>query len=208
MPDTPALALSDARKRFGAVIALDGISASTSTTARCSRFSATTAPVSTWIMSLSGAHRLDSGSIEMDGVPVTVHAVRCARTRRRDGVPGSRALRQPPTDNFYAARDLLAGPTWLPRSLRFLKRRRMTESTREVLERLQVSLPDFLQIRADVRRTAAGGCGEQGRRVRFEGRDPRRAHGRAGRARVAPGARPDPPASSENRAVIVVSRTR
>ena len=47
-----------------------------------------------------------------------------------------------PTDNFYAGREL-AGPSWLPRSVRVLKRRQMAEATREVLERLQVGLPDF-----------------------------------------------------------------
>ncbi len=48
-------------------------------------------------------------------------------------------LRAP--DNFYAGREL-AAPAWLPPSLRLLKRKRMTESTREVLDRLQVTLPD------------------------------------------------------------------
>ena len=47
-----------------------------------------------------------------------------------------------PTDNFYAGREL-AGPGWMPRSLRLLKRKQMTESTRDVLERLRVALPDI-----------------------------------------------------------------
>jgi ABC-type sugar transport system ATPase subunit len=50
-----------------------------------------------------------------------------------------------PTDNFYAGREL-AGPGWLPRSLRVLKRKQMTDATREVLERLQVSVPDFNSV--------------------------------------------------------------
>ena len=45
-----------------------------------------------------------------------------------------------PSDNFYAGREL-AGPAWLPRSLRVLRRRRMADATREVLDRLEVSLP-------------------------------------------------------------------
>ena len=80
----------------------------------------------------------------MDGVPVTIHAPSDARALGVETVYQDLALfdNLRPTDNFYAGREL-AGPTWLPRSLRFLKRKRMTESTREVLERLQVSLPDF-----------------------------------------------------------------
>ena len=41
-----------------------------------------------------------------------------------------------PSDNFYAGREL-ATPSWLPRSLRVLRRRKMAEATREVLDRLR-----------------------------------------------------------------------
>ena len=50
-----------------------------------------------------------------------------------------------PTDNFFAGREL-AGPHWLPQSLRLLQRKRMADSTREVLERLQVTLPDLKAV--------------------------------------------------------------
>jgi ABC-type sugar transport system ATPase subunit len=47
-----------------------------------------------------------------------------------------------PTDNFYAGREL-ARPSWAPRSLQVLRRRRMRAETEAVLGRLQVELPDL-----------------------------------------------------------------
>jgi ABC-type sugar transport system ATPase subunit len=47
-----------------------------------------------------------------------------------------------PIDNFYAGREL-AGPSWMPRSLRVLRRGQMRSATDEVLNRLQVGLPDL-----------------------------------------------------------------
>ena len=141
---TPALSLKDAHKRFGAVIALDGISLDVHRGEVLALLGDNGAGKSTLIKCLSGVHRLDSGSVEMDGVPVTIHAPSDARALGVETVYQDLALfdNLRPTDNFYAGREL-AGPVWLPRSLRLLKRKRMTESTREVLERLQVSLPDF-----------------------------------------------------------------
>ena len=68
---------------------------------------------STLIKCLSGVHRLDSGSIEMDGVPVTIHAPADARALGIETVYQDLALfdNLRPTDNFYAGREL-AGPRW------------------------------------------------------------------------------------------------
>jgi len=99
---------------------------------------------STLIKCLNGVHRLDSGVIEMDGIPVSIRTPADARALGVETVYQDLALfdNLRPTDNFYAGREL-AGPSWMPRSLRVLKRRQMTDATREVLERLQVSVPDF-----------------------------------------------------------------
>ena len=66
---------------------------------------------STLIKCLSGVHRLDSGSIEMDGVPVSIHAPADARALGVETVYQDLALfdNLRPTDNFYAGREL-AGP--------------------------------------------------------------------------------------------------
>jgi D-xylose transport system ATP-binding protein len=141
---TPALALIGASKRFGAVTALDGISIDVHHGEVLALLGDNGAGKSTLIKCLSGVHRLDSGSIEMDGMPVSIHAPNDARALGIETVYQDLALfdNLRPTDNFYAGREL-AGPSWAPRSLRILMRKRMTESTRDVLDRLQVALPDI-----------------------------------------------------------------
>ena len=66
---------------------------------------------STLIKCLSGALRLDSGAIEMDGEPVSIHSPAEARSRGIETVYQDLALfdNLRPSDNFYAGREL-AGP--------------------------------------------------------------------------------------------------
>jgi ABC-type sugar transport system ATPase subunit len=99
---------------------------------------------STLIKCISGAYRLDSGTIEMNGEVVTIHSPAQARALGIETVYQDLALfdNLKPSDNFFAGREL-AGPTWLPKSLRILRRRKMRSATEEVLNRLQVSLPDL-----------------------------------------------------------------
>ena len=133
-----------ASKRFGAVTALDDISLAVHHGEVLALLGDNGAGKSTLIKCFSGVHRLDSGTIEMDGRRVSVHTPADARAHGVETVYQDLALfdNLRPTDNFYAGREL-AGPSLAPRSLRVLRRKRMTESTREVLERLQVTLPDF-----------------------------------------------------------------
>ncbi|HEY6606627.1 MAG TPA: ATP-binding cassette domain-containing protein, partial [Gaiellaceae bacterium] len=88
--------------------------------------------------------RLDSGTIEMNGEVVTIHSPAQARALGIETVYQDLALfdNLKPSDNFFAGREL-AGPTWMPKSLRILRRRKMRSATEEVLNRLQVSLPDL-----------------------------------------------------------------
>jgi D-xylose transport system ATP-binding protein len=97
---------------------------------------------STLIKCISGAYRLDSGTIEMNGAAVTIHSPADARSLGIETVYQDLALfdNLKPSDNFFAGREL-AGPRWLPKSLRILRRRKMREATEDVLTRLQVSLP-------------------------------------------------------------------
>ena len=79
--------------------------------------------------------------------------------------------------------------------MRILRRRSMVDSTVDVLERLQVSLPDRVgRGRADVGWSTSGDRRRASRRVRVEGRHPRRADRRARPARVAacPRSHPSP----------------
>jgi D-xylose transport system ATP-binding protein len=140
----PVLSVRGASKRFGAVTALENIDLDVRRGEVLALLGDNGAGKSTLIKCLNGVHRLDHGTIAMDGVPVAIHAPADARALGVETVYQDLALfdNLRPTDNFFAGREL-AGPSWAPRSLRFLKRRQMTEATRDVLERLQVTLPDF-----------------------------------------------------------------
>jgi len=139
---TAALAIRGATKRFGAVLALDGVDVTVDRGEVLALLGDNGAGKSTLIKCISGAHRLDAGTIEMDGRPVTIHSPTDARALGIETVYQDLALfdNLGATDNFFAGREL-ATPSWLPRSLRLLRRKRMTESTREVLARFEVSLP-------------------------------------------------------------------
>jgi D-xylose transport system ATP-binding protein len=138
----PALAIKGATKRFGAVTALDGVDLVVARGEVLALLGDNGAGKSTLIKCISGVHRLDGGTIEMDGAPVTMHSPADARALGIETVYQDLALfdNLKPSDNFYAGREL-AGPSWLPHSLRVLRRRKMAESTRDVLTRLRVSLP-------------------------------------------------------------------
>jgi ABC-type sugar transport system ATPase subunit len=140
----PLLAVRGATKRFGSVTALDGVDIEVRAGEVLALLGDNGAGKSTLIKCVSGALRLDEGTIELDGRPAAIHSPADARALGVETVYQDLALfdNLRPSDNFYAGREL-AVPRWLPRSLRILRRRRMTERTRDVLDRLQVTLPDF-----------------------------------------------------------------
>jgi ABC-type sugar transport system ATPase subunit len=143
-PDTPALKVTDAVKRFGAIQALKGVSL----TARRGEVTALLgdngAGKSTLVKCISGVHRLDDGEILIDGQPVAFSSPLAARRMGIETVYQDLALfdNLTPAQNFFAGREI-SFPTWLPRSLRFLKHREMNARAAEVIERLKVRLPRF-----------------------------------------------------------------
>jgi ribose transport system ATP-binding protein len=139
----PALAVRGATKRFGAVLALDSVDIDVRRGEVLALLGDNGAGKSTLIKCISGVHRLDAGTIEMDGEPVTMHSPAAARTLGIETVYQDLALfdNLDPAANFYAGREL-AGPRWLPRGLRVLRRGSMADGTAELLHRLQVELPD------------------------------------------------------------------
>jgi D-xylose transport system ATP-binding protein len=143
-PAVAALSVRGATKRFGAVTALDGIDLEVHRGEVLALLGDNGAGKTTLIKCVSGALRLDSGSISMNGVEVAIHSPRDAQALGIETVYQDLALfdNLSPIDNFYAGREL-AGPGWVPRSLRLLRRRRMRDATEEVLERLQVVLPQL-----------------------------------------------------------------
>ena len=140
----PAIAIRGATKRFGAVLALDGVDLEVGRGEVLALLGDNGAGKSTLIKCISGVHRLDEGVIEMDGHPITIHSPAQARALGIETVYQDLALfdNLGPAANFYAGREL-AGPRWLPAGLRFLDRKGMALKTAELLDRLQVGLPDM-----------------------------------------------------------------
>jgi len=137
----PALRVRGAVKRFGLVVALDGVDLDVHHGEVLALLGDNGAGKSTLIKCISGVHRLDAGHIELDGTPVELNSPAAARNHGIETVYQDLALfdNLDPAANFYAGRET-AGPRWLPQGLRVLRRRAMTQATAEVLGRLQVQV--------------------------------------------------------------------
>jgi len=140
---TAALAVRGATKRFGAVLALDDVDLEVHSGEVLALLGDNGAGKSTLIKCISGVHRLDAGTIEIGGEPVTLSSPAAARAHGVETVYQDLALfdNLDPAANFYAGRED-AGPGWLPRPLRLLRRQTMATTTTRVLDRLKVTLPD------------------------------------------------------------------
>ena len=139
----PALRIIGATKRFGAVLALDGVDLEVAHGEVLAILGDNGAGKSTLIKCISGVHRFDSGSIEIEGKPVSITSPAVARSFGVETVYQDLALfdNLDPSANFYAGREL-ASPAWLPRGMRVLRRGSMTAETIATLNRLEVRLPD------------------------------------------------------------------
>jgi len=138
---TPIISIKGLHKWYSGVHALNGIDLEIQPGELVGLVGDNGAGKSTLIKCLSGVLRLDHGSIEMNGEVVSIHSPAEARSRGIETVYQDLALfdNLRPSDNFYAGREL-AGPPWLPRPLRILKRREMAETTKSTLQRLHVGL--------------------------------------------------------------------
>ena len=184
---TPSvLAVRGATKRFGAVVGLDGVDVEVRARrgARAARRQRRRQVDAHQVPERRAP--LDSGEIQMDGAASrSTRRLTRARWGSRPSTRISRCLTTSrPTDNFYAGREL-AGPSWLPRSLRVLQRRAMAETTRERSSACRSTLDDRRRRRPPVGRPAAGSRGRRAAAFASQGRHSRRADGGARRARVA-----------------------
>jgi D-xylose transport system ATP-binding protein len=139
----PALRITGATKRFGPVLALDGVDLEVAHGEVLAVLGDNGAGKSTLIKCISGVHRLDAGTVEIEGSPVSITSPSAARGLGIETVYQDLALfdNLDPAANFYAGRES-GVPRWLPPGLRVLRRRAMTAETIKVLERLAVGLPD------------------------------------------------------------------
>ena len=145
LPGTAAaLEVIGAVKRFGAVQALDEVSFHVNAGEVLALLGDNGAGKSTIIKCISGVHRLDEGTIRIDGKTQRLHSPADARRAGIETVYQDLALfdNLDASANFYAGRED-AGPAWLPRGLQFLNRGQMDSATRALLDRLKVVLPRF-----------------------------------------------------------------
>jgi D-xylose transport system ATP-binding protein len=141
---SPVLSVHNAAKRFGAVQALRGVSLEIYRGEVLALLGDNGAGKSTLVKCISGVYALDEGEIALDGVRTALHSPAAARRAGIETVYQDLALfdNLTPAQNFYCGREL-AGPKWLPRGLRFLKKRAMDREAAAIIERLKVNLPKF-----------------------------------------------------------------
>lgn len=140
--DKPVLSVAGAIKRFGSVLALDGVDLQVHRGEILALLGDNGAGKSTLIKCISGLHHLDAGTIQLDGLDTAIRSPADARFAGIETVYQDLALfdNLTPAQNFFAGREI-AGPAWLPRGLRFLSKRTMDAEARQVISRLKVTLP-------------------------------------------------------------------
>ena len=139
----PILEVRDARKQFGAVTALDGISFSLARGEVLALLGDNGAGKSTMIKALSGVHTLDEGEILLDGAPIELKSPADARAAGIETVYQDLAVFDNLTAsaNFYIGREMTR-PSWLG-GLGWMRSKAMQQATREKLDQLQVRVPSL-----------------------------------------------------------------
>ncbi len=143
-PNAPVLTVRNAHKRFGAVQALRDVSLEAHRGEVLALLGDNGAGKSTLVKCIAGVHSLDEGSILLDGEEAALHSPAAARRAGIETVYQDLALfdNLTPAQNFYCGREI-AFPSWLPRGMRFLRKRAMDREAAAVIERLKVKLPKF-----------------------------------------------------------------
>ena len=134
---TPTIAISGATKRFGAVLALDDVTLHANAGEVLALLGDNGAGKSTLIKCLSGVHRLDTGTIEVNGAEIHMTSPSVARAAGIETVYQDLALfdNLDTTANFFVGREE-AGPRWLPRGMRWMRNKQMAAHSTELVGRL------------------------------------------------------------------------
>jgi D-xylose transport system ATP-binding protein len=144
--DAPVLEVRSLQKRFGATLALDGVSLELGQGEVLALLGDNGAGKSTLIKILSGVVHPDQGEILIEGRPQEIDSPVKARRLGIETVYQDLALfdNMDATSNFYAGREP-SRPKWL-RSLGWVNDRAMSRETDELLERLQVNVAKDMEI--------------------------------------------------------------
>ena len=136
----PLLRVREAEKRFGAVVALDGVSLDLYRGEVLAVLGDNGAGKSTLMKCISGSQRLDGGAIELEGRPLSLRSPHDARRHGVETVYQDLALfdNLDVEANFFAGRELVA-----KRTLGWLNKKQMRRNALSVLERLEVSIPSL-----------------------------------------------------------------
>ncbi len=140
----PLLSVRGARKRFGAVTALAGVTLDIHEGEILALLGDNGAGKSTLIKALSGVHQLDAGEIALDGKAIDFRSPHDARAAGIDTVYQDLAHfdNLTPAANFFIGRELRRGPRWLG-CIALRREDDMHERWREQLDRLQVRIKDL-----------------------------------------------------------------
>ena len=128
-------------KRFGGIVALDGVDLEVEPGEVMALVGDNGAGKSTLIKILSGAYQADAGTIRLDGSTVEFRSPQEAWGRGIATIYQELALAGKMTipDNIFLGRELTRSVL----GLRFLDRRAMRERTRDLLRRLDVQVPSL-----------------------------------------------------------------
>jgi ribose transport system ATP-binding protein len=132
--DTPLIEVRGATKRFGAILALDDVSLTLHRGEVLALLGDNGAGKSTLIKSISGVHQLDEGELLLRS-PNDARAVGIETVYQDLGLFDNLSV----AANFYAGREPVR-PRWLG-SLGFLRERTMAREINELLDRLEVRIP-------------------------------------------------------------------
>ena len=145
---TPLVEMRDISISFGGVRAVDGVSIDLWPGEVVGLLGHNGAGKSTLIKILSGAYRMDSGEIRINGKPVEIHSPRDARAHNIETIYQTLAL----ADNLDAPSNLFLGRE-IVTGLGFLDDAAMEAETRKIMARLN---PNFKKINEPVSALSGG----------------------------------------------------